>query len=117
MIHYNVWFAFKDGIEEGSGLAVIEGFLRELCGIGEASGFRLLRNSSEGARTKLPRFQAIIEFTDDTALSRAMKNQAARGIHQGGHGRIVDVVSEFRVEIFRLLAPDSVGAVQYACEI
>jgi len=117
MIHYNVWFAFKDGIEERSGLAVIEGFLRELCGMGEASEFRLLKNSSEGPRTKLPRFQAIIEFTDDAALAQAMRKQAARGIHHGGHGRIVDVVSEFRVEIFRLLAPDAIEVMPYACEI
>ncbi len=117
MIHYNVWFAFKGGVDEGGGLAVIEDFLRGLCAAGEVASFRLLRNSSDGPRTMLPRFQAIIEFADDDALSAAMKNQAARGIHNGGHGRVVDVVSEFRVEIFRVLAPELAGAMQGACDI
>ena len=86
-----------------------------MCGIGEVAAFRLLRNKAEGARTKLPRFQAIVEFADEAALARAMKNQAERGIHRGGHGNVVDVVSEFRVEIFQLLEP--AGILQYACEI
>ena len=117
MIHYNVWFTLKEGIEEHSGLAVVEGFLRELCVLGEVSTFRLLKNKSEGSRTKLPRFQAIIEFSDDAALSLAMKNQGERGIHRGGHGKVIEVVSEFRVEIFRLVSSGHVDVMQYACEI
>jgi len=117
MIHYNVWFALKDGVTEEGGLAAVDGFLRELCAAGEVSAYRLLKNTSEGGRTKLPKYHAIIEFADDAALSQAMKNQAARGIHAGGHGRIIGVVSEFRVEIFRLIAPDPAGAVLCACEI
>jgi hypothetical protein len=117
MIHYNVWFTFKAGIEERRGLAVIDDFLRELAAIGEASGFRLLQNASEGPRTKLPRYQAIVEFSDNDALAKAMKRQAARGIHRGAHGAVLDVVDEFRVEIFRLLSPDPVRAMAYACEI
>jgi len=117
MIHYNVWFTLKEGIEEHGGLAVVEKFLRELCAIGEVAAYRLLQNNAEGARTKLPRFQAIIEFADDAALALAMKNQGARGIHAGGHGGVGEVVSEFRVEIFRLLLPLPVGNMEYACEI
>lgn len=117
MIHYNVWFAFKDGVGEESGLAVVGNFLRDLCAAGEVSAFRLLRNSAEGPRTRLPKFHALIEFADDAALSRAMRNQGERGIHAGGHGRIVDIVGEFRVEIFRLVAPGTVGDMSYACEI
>ena len=115
MIHYNVWFTLKDGVGECHGLAVIEDFLRGLCGVGEVAAFRLLQNNADGTRTKLPRFQAIVEFSDEAALGRAMKNQVERGIHRGGHGQVIDVVSEFRVEIFRLL--ESVGAMSYACEI
>ena len=115
MIHYNVWFTLKDGVGERHGLAVVEEFLRGLCGVGEAAAFRLLQNNAEGARTKLPRFQAIIEFSDEAALGRAMKNQVERGIHRGGHGQVIDVVSEFRVEIFRLL--ESIATLPYACEI
>jgi hypothetical protein len=117
MIHYNVWFTLKDEVLEQRGLAVVDGFLRELCAAGEVSAYRLLKNTSDGARTKLPRYHAIIEFADDAALSQAMKNQVARGIHAGGHGEIINVVSEFRVEIFRVFTPEPIGAMLYACEI
>ena len=117
MIHYNVWFALQEGVGEESGLGIVDGFLRELCAAGEVSAYRLLKNTSEGARTKLPRYHAVIEFDDDEALSKAMKDQAARGIHTGGHGQIIGVVSEFRVEIFRVLTPEPTGATKYACEI
>jgi hypothetical protein len=117
MIHYNVWFTFKEGIDEREGLGIIDDFLTELRVLGEVATFRLLRNNSDGSRTKLPKFHAIIEFQDDEALSRAMKNQETRGVHQGKHGEILEVVSEFRVEIFRLVVPEPVGSVMYACEI
>jgi hypothetical protein len=117
MIHYNVWFTFKDGVEERDGLAILEDFLSELCLIGEVSAYRLLKNTSEASRTKLPKFHAIIEFSDEAALSRAMKNQNLRGIHQSKHGKVIEIVSDFRVEIFRVLAANPTGATQYACEI
>jgi hypothetical protein len=117
MIHYNVWFTLKEGIAEEEGLAVVDGFLRELGAAGEVSSYRLLRNTSEGGRTKLPKYHALIEFADDDALSLAMRNQASRGIHAGGHGKVISVVGEFRVEIFRLFTPDPAGAMRYACEI
>ncbi len=117
MIHYNVWFALKEGIAEESGLGIVDTFLRELCAAGEVSAYRLLKNASEGTRTKLPRYHAVIEFDDDEALSKAMKNQAARGINAGGHGQIIGVVSEFRVEIFRVFTLRPMGAMKYACEI
>ena len=95
MIHYNVWFTLKDDVPEQRGLAVADGFLRELCSAGEVSTYRLLKNASEGSRTKLPRYQAIIEFADEAALSQAMKNQAARGIHTGGTGRSSKSLANF----------------------
>jgi hypothetical protein len=117
MVHYNVWFALKEGVDERAGLETFERFLGGLRGQGEVSGYRLLKNTSEGARTKLPRYQAIIEFADDAALALAMRNQAARGIHNGAHGEIVGIVSDFRVEIFRVVEPAAAGAMAYACEI
>jgi hypothetical protein len=117
MIQYNVWFALKQGVDEKPGLAVVSDYLGGLASAGEAVGHRLLRNASDGARSKLPRYQAIVEFRDDAALSAAMKNQGARGIHNGGHGAIVDVVTDFRVEIFRYIDPEEIGILQYACEI
>ena len=117
MVHYNVWFALKEGVEEKSGLATVDRFLRGLCIGGDVSAYRLLRNKAEAARTKMPRYHAIVEFADDAAMSQAMRNQVTRGIHHGAHGEIVNVVRDFRVEIFEILAPDASEAMQYACEI
>jgi hypothetical protein len=117
MIHYNVWFALKDGTEEKSGLATVSRFLMGLCTGGEVAAFRLLRNTGKAGHTKLPQYHAIVEFADLAAMSQAMGNQVARGIHNGAHGEIVKVVRDFRVEIFELFAPDASEAMQYACEI
>ena len=49
-----------------------------------------------------------------------MKKQAARGIHSGHHGDVIDVVTDFHVEIFSLLdslIPDAAHEGMYACEI
>jgi hypothetical protein len=113
MVQYNVWFALKEGIEEKSGLATVSRFLRDLCMGGEVSAYRLLRNTGNAGRTKMPQYQAIVEFADDAAMSQAMRNQVTRGIHHGAHGEIVNVVRDFRVEIFELLAPDASEAMQY----
>lgn len=115
MIHYNVWFSFKDGVDEEAGIAVVRRFLREVSLLGESGSFQLLRNNSQRG-SKMPRFQAVVAFADDDALSRAMQNQHERGIHAGSHGKVMDVVSEFRVEIFRVIPPPAV-AMEYACEI
>jgi hypothetical protein len=117
MVHYNVWFALKEGIEEKSGLTTFDRFLRELCVVGEVSAYRLLKNTANGARTKMPQYHAIIEFADSAALAQAMKNQAARGIHNGSHGEIVNIVSDFRVEVFEVLTLEPVEQTLYACEI
>jgi hypothetical protein len=111
MVHYNVRFTLKDGVDASRGVAVVEELLRELCAHGESSGFHLRRDPPEGSR-----FHAVVEFEDDAAMARAMKNQAERGIHRGGHGRVVDVVSEFKVEISRFPSPPR-PLMPYACEI
>jgi hypothetical protein len=116
MVHYNVWFNFRDGIEEDFGLEALGAFLHEICPNGGGVGFRVLRNSSEAPHTQLPRFNAVIEFPDDAALSHAIESQRQRGIHSGSHGRILDLVKDFRVEIFRLVSIPVTG-MQYACEI
>ena len=55
-------------------------------------------------------------------LSMSMKNQVARGIHQGLHGSMVEVVCDFHVEIFERVEPKSIGNSvslygELACEI
>lgn len=119
MIHYHVWFNLKADVSEESGLAVVERFLVNLCGTDEAATFQLLRNKGGPPRSKLPRYHALIQFVDDSQLAGAMKRQAERGIHAGLHGEVIDVVTDFHVEIFSLLGsrlPDGVAGM-YACEI
>ena len=103
MLHYNVWFSFKDGVDEQHGLTVVAEFLRELCASDEIATFRLLRNTSGAPRSKLPKFQALVEYPDAAALGRSMKAQHTRGIHAGAHGKVVEIVSDFRVEVFTVI--------------
>ncbi len=122
MIHYNVWFRFRSNIEETEGLAVIQAFLGELHLAGDVAGFQLLKNSGDPAKTKMLPFQALIEFRDDAQFSAAFSAQAARGIHTGLHGRVIALVSDFRIEVFRQLvasssAPVTEPASSYACEV
>ena len=100
MLHYHVWFNLKVGVAEDAGLDIVRDYLTDLSVSGECHGFQLLRNLGTAPRSKLPAFHALVEFADKAALDAAMKHQAQRGIHQGGHGRIVDVVCDFHVEIF-----------------
>jgi hypothetical protein len=109
MVTYNVRFALKEGVDERSGVAVVESFLLELCAHGEAVRYRIARESAD---ISVARFLASIKFSDDASLARAMKNQEERGIHRGKHGEVVRTVSDFKVEIIR-----SPEAMQYACEI
>ena len=120
MIHYHVWFNLKPEVLEADGLAVVARFLKKLCAVDEAATFQLLRNRGSAPRSKLPRYHALIQFLDDVQLGDAMKKQAARGIHSGAHGEVIDVVIDFHVEIFTLIeessmADSSVGL--HACEI
>jgi hypothetical protein len=122
MIHYNIWFSFRSDVEETEGLAVIHAFLGEFHLAGGVSGFQLLKNSGDAAKTKMLPFQALIEFRDDAQFSAAFSAQAARGIHTGLHGRVMSLVSEFRIEVFKQLvasspAPATEPAPKYACEV
>jgi hypothetical protein len=84
---------------------------------GEASGYELLRNKGGPPRSKLPAYHALVTFADTAALDAAMRLQAQRGIHQGRHGRVIDVVCDFHVEIFEHVAAPAPLAATSACEI
>lgn len=101
MIHYNIWFDLRANAEEEESLNTIREFLVDLYAAGSIAGFQLLKNSGDSAKTRMLRFQALIEFTDDAQFSTAFSAQAAHGIHTGLHGRVIALVSDFRVEIFR----------------
>ena len=109
MLHYHVWFNLKPGVSQQAGLEVVAGYLRGLSEAGEASKVHLLRNIAHPSQSKLPAYHALIEFADSDALDAAMKNQVQRGIHNGDHGRVVEVVCDFHVEIFTSLSAPTDG--------
>ena len=122
MIHYNIWFDLRSGSDHAKDLSVVQEFLGELYAAGSIAGFHILRNSGAAPKTKMLHYQALIEFCDDAQFSAAFSAQAARGIHTGLHGRVMAMVSDFRIEVFRQIAASGDSTVieplsRYACEI
>jgi hypothetical protein len=119
MIHYHVWFNLKSDVPEPEGLATVARFLEKLCAIDEAATFQLLANKGGPPRSKLPRYHALVQFVDEAQLADAMRKQATRGIHAGLHGAVIDVVTDFHVEIFSLLKDQLIDLTVglHACEI
>lgn len=117
MIHYHVWFNLRPTVTERVGLRIVHEYLRGLCRDLEAARFSLLFNKGSAPRSKLPKYHALVEFVDSQQLATAMKNQAARGIHVGPHGEVIEAVSDFHVEIFEDLDLPVSPLEHYACEI
>lgn len=111
MLHYNVWFNLKSGVAENEGLAAVARFFEEVRAEGMIADYYLLRNEGAAPRSKLPRYHALVEFADQAHLAAGMRRQAAKGIHAGLHGAVVDAVGDFHVEVFSTL--DGL----HACEI
>jgi hypothetical protein len=101
MIHYHIWFRLRSDVQEAEALSVIHTFLSELSAAGSVAGFQLLRNSGSASKTKMLPLHALIEFASDTQFAAAFSTQVAQGIHTGLHGRVMALVSEFQVEVFR----------------
>jgi len=104
MIHYNVWFRFRENIEETESLDVVHAFLGELHRAKHITAFQLLKNSGSAAKTRMLPYQALIAFHDDAQFAAAFSAQAARGIHTGLHGRVLTMVSDFQIEVFRQIS-------------
>ena len=117
MLHYHVWFNLKPGIAEEVGIPVVRDYLAGLSSGSDSGGFHLLRNLGRPPRSKLPVYHALVEFADSAALDAAMKKQAKIGIHTGHHGRVVDVVCDFHVEIFTSISAYENSESLHACEI
>ena len=117
MIHYHVWFNLRPAVPEADGLATVARFLRRLCEDDEAATFQLLRNQGGPPRSKLPRYHALLVFSDADQLAAATKQQADRGIHAGL--AVIDAVVDFHVELFTLLEAGGADAPagNHACEI
>lgn len=83
----------------------------------KSSAWLRLRPRTAATVSPLPRYHALVEFADADALDAAMKQQVQRGVYAGGHGRVIDVVCDFHVELFTSLAADVEAEALQACEI
>jgi hypothetical protein len=105
MIHYNVWFSFREGTAELDALARVRQFLLDLKHRNQIHDFKLLRNRAEANKTRLARFHALISFTDKNQFGPPFQEVATIGIHAGPHGFMIENVDTFIVETFEEIPP------------
>ena len=101
MIHYHVWFSLKPEISEETGLSFAREFITELTTQGKLARGIVLKNTGEAPKSRLLRYHALFEFSDDDQMNAAFADKRKEGIHAGPHGKLMKAVSEFRVEVFR----------------
>jgi|SRR5581483_8694574 len=102
MIHYNVWFSFKAGVDEGQELTRIASFLDRLKSQALIDDFKLLRGRA--AETRLPPFQALILFRDNEQFGRPFEQVAAIGARVGEHGLMIANIDAFMADTFEELS-------------
>lgn len=100
MIHYNVWFSFKDSTSESDGLARVRDFLGDLHQRGRIDTFTLLRSRAKPGQTRLAPLHALIVFADQGQFTAAFADVEATGVHDGLHGAMIEHVDTFIVEVF-----------------
>jgi hypothetical protein len=103
MIHYNVWFSFNQNVDVPAGLERVRQLLEDFKSREMIADYRLLKNHGEGNKTRMPPFQAIIEFRGSEQFSLPFAEVAEIGIHAGVHGAMIEHVNEFVVEVFEQL--------------
>ena len=101
IIHYHVWFSLKPGVSEKEGLSFARSFIEELSAQRKLLRGTVLKNTSEPPKSQLLRYHALFEFSDDDQMTAAFAMKRKEGIHGGPHGKLMDSVSEFRIEVFR----------------
>jgi hypothetical protein len=103
VIHYNVWFSFKEGSAEQESLSRVRQFLLDLKERGQVFDFTLLRHRADSGKTRLAPFHAQIVFADQDQFGRPFQEVAAAGMRTGAHGLMIENVDTFIVEIFEEL--------------
>jgi hypothetical protein len=101
MIHYNVWFSFQPTVDEAVQLNRVRSLLEDFRSRQMISGYTLLENRAETGKTKMPKFQVIIEFRNDEQFALPFDEVRQLGIHLGSHGAMIEHVDEFVVEVFQ----------------
>lgn len=104
MIHYNVWFSFKNDVCDEDRLQRVRLFLGDLKSRGQIHDFRLLKNRAAPGKGRLAQFHALIVFQDNVQFGQPFAEVAAMGIHAGKHGLMIENVSDFVVEVFEELS-------------
>ena len=122
MILYSIWFDLQNDSDHTEDLSAVREFLSGLYAAGSIADFHILKNSGTAAKTKMLQYQALIEFCDDAQFSAAFSAQAASGIHNGLHGRVMSLVSDFRIAVFKQITASGDSAPtgpfsHSACEI
>ncbi len=100
MIHYNVWFSYKTGINERIELTKVRGFLDEMQRRDLINGFNLLKNRAADGKSRLEKYHAIIEFSDDEQFDSPFSEVRNAGINVGAHGSMIENVDSFTIEVF-----------------
>lgn len=101
MIFYNVWFSFRANADEPVELDKVKALLDSLAASSKIHGYRLLTNSGNPSRSRMPPYQVIVEFVDDTQFGLPFAEVSQTGIRSGLHGAMIENVEAFMVEIFR----------------
>ncbi len=96
MISYHVFFSAKSESEEQRLINATHALAAELTAARKISSHRFLRTTQSTSFPELPRFQLIIDCTDQAALDQAIAHIGAH-VHEGPHGEIVRLVGAFKV--------------------
>jgi hypothetical protein len=96
MTSYHVFFSAKSEADEPPLIAATHALAAELTVAGKIRSHRFLRVTNAASFAGLPRFQLIVDCTDQPALDAAMAHIRAR-IHEGPHGEILRLVHDFKV--------------------
>ena len=97
MIHYHVKFNLQKIENRTESLGDIRTFLSELQQKFEIYSFEIVEDNSNGAST----FLAMIQFESDKQFNFPFEKVRAQGINQGLHGKAIENVINFKVEVFR----------------
>jgi hypothetical protein len=103
MIHYNVWFSFLADVDEAAELTKTRRLLDDFKSREMIADYRMLANRASGEKTKMPRYQVIIEFADEAQFGLPFAEVEHIGIRSGHHGAMIEHVDEFVVEVFETI--------------
>lgn len=96
MTSYHVFFSAKSEADEPPLIAATHALATELTTSGKICSHRFLRVTNPASFAELPRFQLIVDCADQAGLDSAMAYIRTR-IHEGPHGKILRLVSDFKV--------------------